>query len=108
MNKLLTAGMLLSLMLLSGCLGQQSGMWRWEHPDSGYAERNHQDDMEGCEQEAIDLIIDGPFWPGNARPYGGWGGDFAFEFCMQQRGWQLVYPETGPAQTEKTLLDPRN
>lgn len=99
MHRPIRAGLLLSLLALFGCLGQ-ARQWRWEHPESGYAERHRQEDIAACEQEAIDLRTNGPFRPENARPYGGWG-DFDFEFCMEQRGWELVYRGAGSGPAEE-------
>lgn len=81
-----------TILWLTACT-LQPGLWEWQHPDAGYAERYRERDIDECEEYALDADMDGKRHPlRQARDYGGWG-DFPFEFCMQQRGWQLEFTE---------------
>ncbi len=86
-------GLILCTLLLSGCLSQ-SRQWLWVHPDLDYVTQNRESDIALCEQEAVDLSIDGNFPEESIRPYGDWG-DFIFELCMEDKGWQLSYQLPG-------------
>ncbi len=99
MRKLIRAGLCLSVLILLGCFGP-SRQWRWTHPDSGYADLNRPADIAFCEQETLDISTNGPFSVENSRPYGGWG-DFIFELCMEERGWELVQLKAGPTEAGK-------
>jgi hypothetical protein len=75
------------LIVSSGCVHPTS-TWEWRHPDQQYAQKYKARDIEQCEQYAGIENMDGPGEFHTARDYGGWG-DFPFEFCMQQRGWDM-------------------
>lgn len=88
MRKPLVTAIGLALLLIA-CT-PQPGLWVWRHPDPQYAREHKARDIAECEQYALDNRMDGPFTFENTRDYGGWG-NFSFEFCMQERGWQQAY-----------------
>ncbi len=83
-------GLLIScvLAMIYGC-SHPKGTWVWRHSDP-HSQIYKSRDIAQCEQYAGIENMGAPGEIHTARDYGGWG-DFSFEFCMQERGWDLQF-----------------
>lgn len=79
-----------TLPAMSGC-APTTGSWEWQ-PINGLAlVREKEEVIRNCEIRADEDR--GDIFRAeleNARPYGGWG-NFDFELCMEQNGWQQIF-----------------
>jgi hypothetical protein len=86
---------LAALLAVATAAGCATGRWEWQRPDGPGEPEELRVDVAECEERARQTedrrryrSVEG------ARPYGGWG-NFDFEFCMNQRDWQLRYLRAG-------------
>jgi len=73
-----------------GCTAA-TGSWEWQPTTDQALAVGKDKTIRECEMKAAEERDDNRFRELlNARPYGGWG-DFDFEFCMAQNGWELNF-----------------